>query len=445
MSTPQSSLKKQVGLASVVSLGLGTAVGVSIFSVAAPATAVAGPAMLASVAIAAVPMFVIAVGYAFLGSAAPTSGASYEWPRRYIHPAVGFMVAWLRLIGSLGALIILAFVLVNYLSLLVPLPTKPAMLGVFLIIFALNILGVGVAARAQTILIAVLVLVLIGFAVIGAASIDASAFTPFLPNGWGGAIAALPLLIGLFFGIEAATEVGEEVSGGRWVIPAGIALSIVIAAALYLLVNTVVLGVLGPEQLAASDAPLLDAAGVFLGDWGAYAMVAAAVAAIGTSLNALFLIFSRTLLAMGRSGVLPRALATIERDSGTPRVALVVVLGLCILGLLAPMNLTALFLAVSIPTLLKYASTCTSAAIVALRHPEVYDKASFRFGRQITAVWCGLGAIGAVVVAAVGWTADWTPYAALGAWGLIGVAYYVIRSFVGGGAPQEPRSNPADS
>ena len=42
-------LRKGVGLFPVIALGLGTAIGVSIFSVIAPATTLAGPAMLLSV------------------------------------------------------------------------------------------------------------------------------------------------------------------------------------------------------------------------------------------------------------------------------------------------------------------------------------------------------------------------------------------------------------
>ena len=34
------------------------------------------------------PMFVVAVTYAYMGSGAPVTGASYEWPRRFVHPEV---------------------------------------------------------------------------------------------------------------------------------------------------------------------------------------------------------------------------------------------------------------------------------------------------------------------------------------------------------------------
>ena len=81
--------------------------------------------MLPALALAAIPMVVFAVVYAFMGSTVPRSGASFEWPARFIHPFVGFMVAWLRIVGNTGALILLTQVLVSYVSRAVPIPQKP--------------------------------------------------------------------------------------------------------------------------------------------------------------------------------------------------------------------------------------------------------------------------------------------------------------------------------
>lgn len=420
-------LSKGVDLSGVVALGLGTAVGVAIFSVIAPATALAGPGMLISVLIAAVPMFVIAVTYAFMGSALPTSGASYEWPRRFIHPFAGFFIAWLRIAGSVGALLVLSLVLVRYLAMVVPLPTKPTMLAAFVIVFTANYLGVAIAARLQTILMAALVLLFFVFAAWGMPSASAQNFEPLLPAGWPGVLAAVPLLIGLFLGIEAATEVGEEVKNGRSAIPLGIGLSIVSAVFLYLLVAAVAMGVLGPSALGGSETPLLDAAAVFMGPVAKPLIVTAAVVAIGKSLNALFLIFSRYLFAMGRAGALPVSLGKIHPRFGTPHVALGVALAACTLGLLAPMNITSLFLAVNIPTLLKYAGTSISATRVIKHHRDIYDAARFKLPPRLMSAWAWAGAFAALVIVLLGLQTDWKPYAALSVWALIGIIYYVLR------------------
>lgn len=422
----QSQLKQGVDLAAVVALGLGTAVGVAIFSVIAPATALAGTGMLLSVLIAAVPMFVIAVNYAFMGSALPTSGASYEWPRRFIHPAVGFFVAWLRIAGSSSAMIVLALVLVRYVSMLVPVPTKPTMLVLFALVLLANLFGVGIAARVQKTLMAALVVLFLIFAGWGASAVDAVHFSVPEDLHWAGVLAAVPLLVSLFFGIEAATEVGDEVSNGRRMIPLGIALSITSAVALYLLVAVVALGILGSDVLAASQAPILDAASRFMGPLATPLIVLAAIVAIGKSLNAIFMVFSRSLFAMARAGVLPPALARVHPRWGTPHVACLAVFGFCVACLLLPMSLTFLFLSVSIPTLLKYVTTSLCATKVVKEHPELYENARFKFSPGAMRVWGYAGVVSALTVIALGLGADTRPYYVLLGWGAIGALYYVL-------------------
>jgi APA family basic amino acid/polyamine antiporter len=423
----QSQLKQGVDLAAVVALGLGTAVGVAIFSVIAPATQLAGPGMLLSVLIAAVPMFVIALNYAFMGSALPTSGASYEWPRRFIHPAVGFFVAWLRIAGSASAMIVLALVLVRYLSMLAPVPTRPTMLALFVLVLMANLFGVGIAARVQKILMTALVVMFLIFAAWGAPEITAAHFS--VPGGidWAGVLAAVPLLVSLFFGIEAATEVGDEVSNGRRMIPLGIALSIASAVALYLLVAVVALGILGSQTLAASRAPILDAATRFMGPLATPVIVVAALLAIGKSLNAIFMVFSRSVFAMARAGVLPEVFARIHPRWGTPHVACFAVFALCVTCLLLPMSLTFLFLSVSIPTLLKYVTTSLSAARVVRSHPDLYESARFKLSPAWMRGWAYGGVVSALVVIALGLGADTRPYYVLLGWGALGICYYVAR------------------
>lgn len=430
MSEP-SELKKEVGLLPVIALGLGTAIGVSIFSVIAPATGIAGPAMLLSVVLAAVPMFVIAVTYAFMGSALPASGASYEWPRQFLSEKLAFIIVWLRIAGNVGAMFILALVLVRYLSFIMPLPTKATMAGLFAIVFGLNYFGVGVAASVQAALMVVLIAFFAVFVGWGGTAFEPAAFTPFMPEGWGGVLAAVPLLVGLFFGIEAATEVGGEVRNSRRNIPLGIAGAICTAVVVYLLVAGVSLSLLGGPALAASETPILDAAARLVGARYAEPVVAlAAVAAIGTSLNALAMGFSRSLYAMGRSGALPRALGRIHPRHGTPHIALGAVFVACLFGLFLPTSLAPLFLAVNIPTLLKFSATCLSAIRLVQTRPDLYDGAGFRLGRKATQVWAGLGIVMAILVTALGVTTDWRPYLALGLWGLVGVVFYIGHRYL---------------
>lgn len=417
-------LAKGIDLWGVVALGLGTAVGVSIFSAIAPAAKLAGPAMLLSALIAALPMYLIAISYAFLGSACPVSGASFVWPARFLHPAWGFYIGWVRIVANVGAIVVLALVLVKYAAMLVPLPTRPTMFAVLLLALLANLFGVHIAARVQKVLLAGMLLLFAVFVAWGGTSaVDVARLQPVFPHGLHGMIAATPLLMGLFFGIEAATEAGAEVADSRRTIPLGIALSIGSATLLYLAVGFVALGVLGGEALRASDAPILDAARRFMGPAATPLVVLAAVLSIGKSLNALFAMFSRSLYAMGLAGTLPAALGRVHPRWQTPHVALISVFLLGCAGLFLPMELTFLFLAVNIPNLLKYGSICLAAARVTTRHPELYAAARFKFAKPRMQRLSYLGALCAVALIFVGLEADWRPYALLLGWLAVGVAY----------------------
>jgi len=423
-----SALKQGVSLWGIVALGAGTAIGVAIFSILAPGAKLAGPGMLLAMVIAGVPMILFAVTYAFMGSAAPVSGASYEWSRRFIHPFVGFIIGWLRIAGSTSALVLYAFVLVQYWSMLIELPAKPVMLAILALFWILNTLGVSIVAKGQALMVFVLLTTCAVLIISAFWQGERGNFTPVLSHGWSGVMAAVPLMVSLFLGIETATEVGEEVKNGRRMIPLGIGLSILLTSAIYFSVAAAAISVLGAGPLGESRAPLLDLAIATLGPYGKPLILVSATVAIGTSLNAISLIFSRSLFAMGRSGILPAALARIHPSWGTPHVATTTVFVLCVLGLLMPLNLVFLFLAVNIPTLMKYGATCFAATRVVDLHPEIYRAAPFKPKPGALRVWAWAGVSCAVVVIALGLEADWRPYAVLAGWAALGLLYYAVRS-----------------
>lgn len=426
MSTSGSELKKGIDIVDVVAIGVGSAVGVSIFSIMAPAAKVAGSGMPVALLIAALPMIVFAVVYAYMGSIIPRSGASYDWPARFVHPYVGFMVAWLRILGNTGAIVVLALVMVKYLSKAVAVPDKPAMFAIMTIFYLANLFGVHIAARLERYLVLLKLLAFAVFVVAGIGSVQAIHFQPALGFGWGGVIASLPLLITLYMGIESATEVGEEIRNGRSAIGRGIAWAVGLSGMVYLAVSSVALGVMGAPALAASDAPLIDAGAHFLGAFNLPLVILAAVTAISTSINAVFMTFTRFLFAMGRDGILPTALAHVHPRWQTPHVATTVVYGCSLLGLFLGTDLIFLFLAVNIPTMLKYFSNCWSALRLSTRHPELHAEAKFRIGKQAIGRLAAFGMLLALGIIAVGVDTDWRPYAILLVWGMVGTIYWLL-------------------
>jgi APA family basic amino acid/polyamine antiporter len=185
--------------------------------------------------------------------------------------------------------------------------------------------------------------------------------------------------------------------------------------------------VLGPDVLASSPAALLDLARRTPGPAGAPLFAAAGALAIGTTINALFMILARLLMAMGRSGVLPSALAIVHPRRGTPWVATTVTLALCLGGMFMPADLVFLLLGINIPNLLRYGVTCIAAVRAMHIDPDFHARAAVRLPPRWIRNLCWVGAVLAVALMVLGGAADWRPMLALGAWSAIGAGYYLLR------------------
>jgi APA family basic amino acid/polyamine antiporter len=424
----ETGLRRGVGLTGVVMFGAGTAIGVSIFSVLQPAAEIAGSGLLVAVAIAALPMLFFAAVYAWLASAMPISGASYEWPRRFLSPFAGFAIAWLRILSNVGALVVLARVLANYLGMAIAVPAMPLIACALTGVFILNYIGVHVAARLQTALMLLLIAVLALFVALGLPRAEAAMIGAPLSAGTAAILAGVPLMISLFLGIESAVEIGEEVRDPRRNIPLGILLAILLTAVIYAAVAATALGLIGPEALARSDAPLLDAARVPLGVWATPVIVGAATLAILKTMNATALIFSRSLFAMARAGVFPSALAAIHPRFGTPHRAIILCYVLAMCGLLMPPSLVFLLLAVNIPTMLKYGA-CSLCAVRVAARPDLLDAPpALHFPPRLMMAVGWLGVVAAVAIIAAGLEADHRPYLLVLGWLAIGLLYYAVHA-----------------
>ncbi|MDG2523026.1 amino acid permease [Caulobacter segnis] len=417
-------LRHSVRLIDLVMLGAGTAIGAAIFTVLGPAAKVGGYGVLIATILAALPMGLFAVVYAYLASTAPRTAASFEWQRQFTSPALAFAIVWMRVLSNAVVMIVLARVLISYLSMVLPLPATPTILGFFALIFALNYIGVAVAARAQTILMILLLGALSIFVFAAAPKFDPQLFVKATEGGILPILAALPLMIQLFLGIETATEVGEEVADAERKIPLGMAGALTLTVVVYLAVTFAAMSAVGPEVLAVSKAPLLDAAKAVLGPVATPLIVTAAVFALAKSMNAVFLVYARFLFAMGRAGVLPAALGRVHPKFGTPHVASIVALCGCVTAVFLPSSLLFLLLAVNVPTMMKYFGTCLAAFNVAKSHPEVHAAARLKFSQGTVKVLAALGCVAAVVIAALGFGTDWRPYGMLLIWLALGMAWY---------------------
>ena len=72
-------------------------------------------------------------------------------------------------------------------------------------------------------------------------------------------------------------------------------------------------------------------------------------------------------------------------------------------------------------------SNCWSAWRLVDHHPDLHARAHFALSRKAVRAWAIAGIVCGLVLIIAGIGADWRPYAVLGVWFAIGLAYWVAR------------------
>lgn len=319
-------LQRTLGLADAVAIGVGAVVGAGIFVVTGVAAGVAGPAFLVALAIAGVAAACNALSSAQLAAEFPQAGGTYEYGYRVLHPRAGFAAGWLFLASKTAAAGTVGLGLGAYLAVLAPgVPARAVAVGAIALFTALNAWGVRRSAAANRVIVCVAVGSLLLFAGVAAASFDAARLRPFAPAGAGGVMRAAALLFFAYTGYARVATLGEEVRDPRATIPRAIGITVACALLLYALVSVAAVGAVGAPALAASPAPLAEAARRLGAPWLVSVVAGGAVAAMLGVLLSQILGLSRMVFAMARRGDLPAGLAHVHPGSATPVRAVLLV------------------------------------------------------------------------------------------------------------------------
>ena len=285
-----------------------------------------GPLVLAWVAGGLVSL-VGALCYAELASAYPDAGGDYHFLTRAFGQRLSFLFAWARLtVIQTGSIALLAFVLGDYASAVLPLgPYSTALYAavVVALVTALQIGGVPRTVLTQNLLTAfeVLgVLLVIGVGLFAPAAPAAAAAAATTPSGFGLVMVFVLLTYG---GWNEASYVSAEVRDpGRNMVRA-LVLSILIVTVLYVLVNIALVRGLGLAGLAASKAPAADLLQQATGRGAAVLVSLMVVVATLTSINATIFTGARSAYAVGRDFAPFRLLGRWHPRRQTPVNALV--------------------------------------------------------------------------------------------------------------------------
>ena len=334
MTTP-APLARRLGLTDAVVIGLGSMLGAGVFAAFAPAAAAAGGGLLIGLAIAALVAYCNATASAQLAAQYPSSGGTYVYGRERLGHWPGFLAGWSFVIGKTASCAAMALTFAAYAA-----PAgweKPVAVAAVLALATVNYFGVTRTAGLTRIIVAVVLVALVVVLLAGAfggTSAPHNLGADLVGHGWYGILQSAGLLFFAFAGYARIATMGEEVTNPSRTIPRAILTALGIVLVIYVLVAIVMLRSLGADQLAASDAPLVDAVIASSWSWASPVVhIGAAAAALG-ALLALVAGVGRTSLAMARNKDLPSWLAGVHPKYQVPHhaeIALAVVVSVIVL------------------------------------------------------------------------------------------------------------------
>jgi len=335
----ETKLKRALGLGYTTLFGVGLILGAGIYVLIGRAADFAGDAVWLSVLFATFIAVLTGLSYAEFSSLFPTAASTHTYIQE-TYPSLrwlAFISGWLIAFEGIAGAVTAAVGFGRYFVEIVgwPLFWAPTVaLILILILTIINYWGIEESAKLIVIFTAIeafglLLVSFLGFFFTQRTpeylSIPSSSVSPILLLLQGAAVFYFA-----FTGFELQPTLAEEAKEPRRTIPRAIILALLVCSFLYLLVALSVVRLLPPEALAASGAPLADAAGTV---WeGAY-MLLAVIALFSTSNTVLgFLVSgSRLIYGLAEEGFLPKKVEAVDERRKTPHVAIIIATAIAIL------------------------------------------------------------------------------------------------------------------
>lgn len=355
-------------------------VGSGIWVLPAAVAAILGPAAIIAYVICAVAVGLVALCFAEAGSRVSLTGGTYAYVETAFGPYVGVLIGATLFVSQVVSNAAVATIFVGSLGALVPALAGPVGRGFLLAVLcaslaAINIRGVRLGARVINIVTVAKIAPLVVLIVTGAFFIHPSqlAWTHRPTIAEIGA-ASLALFFA-FTGLEGALTPSGEVEHPARTIPLAILYGVLITTALYVGVQLVSQGILGPALATDTTAPVAAAAGRALGPAGRMlVLVGASVSTLGY-LAGDVLATPRVLFAFARDGLLPPVIGAVNRRHA-PYVSIATYGALCF-GFALTGSFRALEVLGAVTSLVIYLS-CALATIQLRRRNVMSDGPPFR-------------------------------------------------------------------
>ncbi|MEU8234304.1 amino acid permease [Actinoplanes sp. NPDC048967] len=385
----ETGLSRTLGLWQLTAIGVGGIIGAGIFALAgAVANETAGPAVLISFLIAGIASAAAALSYAEFAGMIPKAGSAYTYGYVVLGEIVGWFIGWDLLLEYIAIVAVVAIGISGYFGFLmgelgVDLPAwmlgAPgsgdghvvdlfAMVLCLLIAFLLN-RGIKAAARFETAVVALKIVVVLLVVVVGFFYVRSENYHPFFPFGVSGAITGAATVFFAVFGYDAMSTAAEESRDAKKHLPKAIIYSLAVSMVLYVLATLVLTGMqnyreIDPESGFSSAFASVGLSGL------ADVIAVGAIIGILTVMFTFMLGVTRVWYAMSRDGLLPAWFAKVHPVRRVPsRVTWIAGVASAIIAGLLPIREAAELTNIGI--LLAFVVVCVAVIVLRYRRPEL--------------------------------------------------------------------------
>ena len=454
-------LKRTLGPANLVALGIGAIIGAGLFvRTAAAAGEAAGPAVIISFVIAAIGCAFAGLCYAEFASMIPIAGSAYTYAYATMGEFLAWIIGWSLVLEYALAAATVAIAWSEYLNNLLvsfnigaipyewchsPMDVSPdgirgivnfPALAILLVLTAIVIKGTKESALVNAIIVFVKVGIVLLFIIIGWQFIQPENYEPFFipadtaghesfnKHGWGGVLGGAAIVFFAFIGFDAVSTAAQEAKNPKRDMPIGILGSLVVCTILYVLFSRVLTGIANWEEFktAGKEASVAFAIQTYMHGYGwlANLITVAILAGFSSVILVMLMGQSRVFYTMSRDGLLPKVFSEVHPRFRTPyksNMILFVFVGLFagfVPGEVAG-DLT------SIGTLVAFVMVCAGIWVMRVKNPEA--KRPFKTPLVPLVPICGI-----VICTGMIFSLPRNTLLAAGAWMIIGLIIYFVYS-----------------
>lgn len=400
-------LRRTLGPANLVALGVGAIIGAGLFSITGLAAANnAGPAITISFIVAALGCAFAGLCYAEFASMIPIAGSAYTYSYATMGEFVAWIIGWdLVLEYALGAATVAIswsgylIKFLEYYNIYIPpeLTISPFQTitlsdgsvvsgvmnlpAVFIIVVVSLVLikGTRESALANAIIVALKVGVVLIFVVLGWSYINPDNYVPYVPAnngifgefGFSGVIRAAAIVFFAYIGFDAVSTAAQETKNPKRDMPIGILGSLVVCTILYILFAHVMLGLANYKEFAGKDgiAPVAVAIAhtpyVFLQQ----AVILAILAGYCSVILVMLMGQSRVFYSMSQDGLLPKFFSDVHPKFKTPyKSNLLFMVFVSLFAAFVPASVVGEM--VSIGTLFAFVLVCIGIWVLRVKNPD---------------------------------------------------------------------------